>query len=215
MSKPNELLVILPQSTHVLIRWAQASYMLLHVSMPSEMQPAGCGHPQVLVFVYLALRPLLCVCIGLLSVCQAAGSIHQGGSSHMRVISAISTISSSGCLMQEEFAGCCSGECMEAPRLLRPPKQAGYYGNWTIYRYGLQVHTCRFRCKCKCKCIHLTHAVASRCTAGSSHSAAASYIIEQGSLVQHPPCRQGDQDSHRSNASLCGGSAMLQVMLAS
>lgn len=43
-----------------------------------------------------------------------------------------------GCL-QEEFAGCCSGECLEAPRLLRPPKQAGYYGNWTTYRYMLPV----------------------------------------------------------------------------
>ncbi|KAL3137311.1 hypothetical protein ABBQ32_006851 [Trebouxia sp. C0010 RCD-2024] len=34
---------------------------------------------------------------------------------------------------KEEFAGCCSEECLEAPRLLRPPKQAGYYGNWTTY----------------------------------------------------------------------------------
>lgn len=34
---------------------------------------------------------------------------------------------------KEEFAGCCSQACLEAPRLLRPPKQAGYYGNWTTY----------------------------------------------------------------------------------
>lgn len=34
---------------------------------------------------------------------------------------------------KDEFAGCCSQQCMEAPRLLRPPKQAGYYGNWTLY----------------------------------------------------------------------------------
>ena len=40
-------------------------------------------------------------------------------------------------LLQEEFAGCCSQACLEAPRLLRPPKQAGYYGNWTTYRYQL------------------------------------------------------------------------------
>ncbi len=39
--------------------------------------------------------------------------------------------------LQEEFAGCCSQACLEAPRLLRPPKQAGYYGNWTTYRYQL------------------------------------------------------------------------------
>lgn len=42
-------------------------------------------------------------------------------------------------MLQEEFAGCCSEECLEAPRLLRPPKQAGYYGNWTTYRYVLPV----------------------------------------------------------------------------
>lgn len=35
-----------------------------------------------------------------------------------------------------KMAGCCCEVCMDAPRLLRPAKTAGQYGNWTQYARG-------------------------------------------------------------------------------
>lgn len=36
-------------------------------------------------------------------------------------------------ILQTELKGCCCQQCMDAPRLLRPIKSKGQYGNWTEY----------------------------------------------------------------------------------
>ena len=35
--------------------------------------------------------------------------------------------------LQATFKGCCCEACIDAPRLLRPAKPAGLYGNWSDY----------------------------------------------------------------------------------
>lgn len=37
---------------------------------------------------------------------------------------------------QTKFKGCCCEACQDAPRLLRPAKTAGQYGNWSAYVEG-------------------------------------------------------------------------------
>lgn len=37
---------------------------------------------------------------------------------------------------QTKFKGCCCEACQEAPRLLRPAKTRGLYGNWSEYAEG-------------------------------------------------------------------------------
>lgn len=42
---------------------------------------------------------------------------------------------------QTSFKGCCCEACQEAPRLLRPAKTRGLYGNWSEYAEGEAVGT--------------------------------------------------------------------------
>ena len=35
--------------------------------------------------------------------------------------------------LQTKYKGCCCPDCVDAPRLLRPPKVAGQYGNFSQY----------------------------------------------------------------------------------
>lgn len=37
---------------------------------------------------------------------------------------------------RSQYKGCCCSVCMDAPRLLRPPKSQGQYGNWRKYADG-------------------------------------------------------------------------------
>ena len=84
---------------------------------------------------------ICCAVLGSTTQCAKTkqGTTLPSNRYHMRSCSAWPGCScSTDCVaayLQKEFAGCCSQACLEAPRLLRPPKQAGYYGNWTTYRY--------------------------------------------------------------------------------